>query len=1068
MRNLKKFLALVLATLMIVGAMVATTVSAAEADHTDAVEVLNRIDVYRGYGADVMGDKDLVTRWHMALFVSRMTTGFTNDSVWNVEANDTPFTDVTKDNYLGAISSAYKAGIILGVGDNKFDPNANIKYQDALTMVVRALGYKDLEYPLGYIKQAQALGLTDNLNELDNKLDTAITRGQTAEILYNALFVAGKDGIVLGTDVLKLKLADVTVVATPNQTFGASELAPAGKVVLYNAAKEEYFTVAATELLEDGEKADDLLGYSFKVATNNNWQTLVTAYRCASATLYNYGDEKNDIKYVQVGYAPNITYRDNAIKLSGTNYNWNDNVVSKSYNKFIAFRTTAAAQGTSTAKIFYYDTDKNIVDPVDGTVLLYNLDGVYYINVGTADFQALRSASAAEIEAAKRDLYISTGNLDSYETFECYEQIQDVADLWNNKFCELKVFDDNGDGKWDRGIFTPYFIGEYTTSGTALSVDGTRLKVQKPAAAAVNATINSNATVTGVAAAAGDTILYTYNAFTGEFVVKANLGTLKSGRATEINGRGSYVVIDGNKLSYALTEDNLKGWEAADIRIPLLQAVITDGTYVVDYIAAAGYLLQTSTRNPYGYTNYVAFDFENDIVNIDASGNLVVKAIIDATGVKKEVKISDVINYKVGARLAYGLANAPATTTTTTGTVNSDQFYVGYNPGSAAAATAAATKAKIVEQYEKAVAGNDGMTTAMADYFKDKTVFAGRLNSDGTYSLVNFTPLTAYDPVNNKNDKDEINIVDNKAAKVITLNYGINNNAYVTSVASEDKLIATAGKFDTTSSAVYIFAGKDEIHVYTGVAKNGSTIDLTGDNTVLLNATADCVFVYDGTKDASELYTGWTPATTPTPTVLDKDYVFYTVVKDTKAYVNNAVAADKATLTITGLRNVLTGESTDFVITADYATVVNPIFEEINAKWDVTDASQAAGSLIVFSKEESLFNISTLDATVFDKFEEYFDAAYATSKYPTKYAQANLGNLNEQYAISIDGATVPVQSFALTTFWGDGTVQVVDGVAVKANFTAHHSMDDNDVAFVAIDKNGDAVGFVFAARMANN
>ena len=62
MRNLKKFLALVLATLMVVSAMVATTVSAAANDHAAAVKTLNRLNVYHGYGDDKMGADDLVTR----------------------------------------------------------------------------------------------------------------------------------------------------------------------------------------------------------------------------------------------------------------------------------------------------------------------------------------------------------------------------------------------------------------------------------------------------------------------------------------------------------------------------------------------------------------------------------------------------------------------------------------------------------------------------------------------------------------------------------------------------------------------------------------------------------------------------------------------------------------------------------------------------------------------------------------------------------------------------------------------------------------------------------------------
>ena len=1059
MRNLKKFLALVLATLMVVSAMVATTASAAvTADHSNAVEVLNRIDVYRGYGADAMGDKDLVTRWHMALFVSRITTGFTDDAVWNTTTNDTPFTDVTKDNYLGAIATAYKAGIIEGVGNNKFDPNANIKYQDALTMVVRALGWNDLAYPAGYIQKAQALGLTDNLEELDNNLGVAITRGQTAEILYNALFVEAKDGTVLAEDVLKLDLADVVVVATENQSFNYSELAAKGKVIV-KTEDDEYISIDADELLADGEKSDDLLGYAFKIATNNNYKTLVTAYRCDSDVLVNYGTTQADMTYVQVGNAPNVTYRTNMIKIKGTNYNWGTESVSGS-KYMVAYEAGTVTTSSGVAKIHYFDTDGNIVNPTTGVVVLYLLNGKYMTSVGTTGFAALREATAAEIEAAKFPYYVSTGTQATYTTYNCYTAIANGQSdkVWNNKFCELKVFDPDNDGDWDYGLFTPYYVGVYgtvksngetyvsdfakdststTKSKDLIAIDGVALTAYTGKTARAGALVDA-ITFVGAKPAAGDTIIYTFNAFTGEFEVIENLGTLKRGVATEINGRGSYVIIDNNKYFYNLTAANLNGWAASDINLNLIQAVIVDRTYAVDYLAVAGYLLETGKVNPYGYTSFAAFTW-SDMVKIDAAGNLVVKALVDATGVKKEIAISDVENFKLGVAMNDWLKN--------NGYVTGNSYWVG-------SSASTVTNAVLVNALGYALS-----VTGAPDFTKN--IYAAKVNADGTYSLIPFTPETSYDPITNKFDKDEVNVVDNMNAATITLNYGINNAGYVTSVAGEDKLIATAGKFDTTADATYIFVGMDDIHVFKGVAPNGAKIHLELAGTVLMNATANCVFVVNKGVAVTSLYEGWDATTTTTPT---KDYVFYAIVKDTKAYINSATAANESTLTVTGLYNVLTGEKVDIVVTADHATVTFPVYTAINNKWAVSDASTSCANLILFSASEKRFE---LNDAVYTEFGTYLAEIWANYTTKNTAGTAKLGNLDDQYKLDFATATdINVQSYALTTFWGyDGSVEVVDGVNVKRNFNDSYD-PDAEVVYYYITTTGNVYGYVFAPGMA--
>ncbi|MBR6603224.1 MAG: S-layer homology domain-containing protein, partial [Clostridia bacterium] len=143
--------------------MVATSVvaiSAAEADekvvyNAEAITRLNKIGIFQGYNAADMGADDNVTRAQMALFTGRVLTGKVESNYWESYVNDTTFEDIddVADYYVGAISYAYEQGVVIGKSDVAFDPNGNVTYQEALTMVVRSLGYTGLSYPNGFINK---------------------------------------------------------------------------------------------------------------------------------------------------------------------------------------------------------------------------------------------------------------------------------------------------------------------------------------------------------------------------------------------------------------------------------------------------------------------------------------------------------------------------------------------------------------------------------------------------------------------------------------------------------------------------------------------------------------------------------------------------------------------------------------------------------------------------------------------------------------------------------------------------------------------------------------------------
>ena len=112
----------------------------------------------------------------------------------NVAQGETQFTDVTAaagyEWATGAINVATKLGYIQGYGNGKFGPGDNIKYEDAITLIVRVLGYEPAAtakggYPIGYLVVAEQE--IKNTKHVEGATGVAITRGSVFQLLDNSL-----------------------------------------------------------------------------------------------------------------------------------------------------------------------------------------------------------------------------------------------------------------------------------------------------------------------------------------------------------------------------------------------------------------------------------------------------------------------------------------------------------------------------------------------------------------------------------------------------------------------------------------------------------------------------------------------------------------------------------------------------------------------------------------------------------------------------------------------------------------------------------------------------------------
>ncbi|MBR6632885.1 MAG: S-layer homology domain-containing protein [Clostridia bacterium] len=187
MKTSVRFLSMLLAIVMIAGAaLTASATNAEQASHEDALQLLVDLGVIGGYEDGSLRPDNLVERDEMAKIIYVLYTTFIDAGEGTVS-----FKDVPADNWAnGYISWCSAKGIVGGYGNGNFGPDDNVTYDQALKMVCGALGYTDWNpafWPTDVrTKALRELKLGEGIEGVAGS--DKVTRGQVAQIVYNALF----------------------------------------------------------------------------------------------------------------------------------------------------------------------------------------------------------------------------------------------------------------------------------------------------------------------------------------------------------------------------------------------------------------------------------------------------------------------------------------------------------------------------------------------------------------------------------------------------------------------------------------------------------------------------------------------------------------------------------------------------------------------------------------------------------------------------------------------------------------------------------------------------------------
>ncbi|MGE4484766.1 MAG: S-layer homology domain-containing protein [Oscillospiraceae bacterium] len=284
-------------------------------DVSEAVAVLSSLGIVNGYSDGTFRTDKTLTRAEFSK-LAVLTEGKADEVTSN--SYRTLFDDVTASYWaLGYINLAYKDGLVSGYGDGNFGPDDSVNCAQAVTIVLRLLGYTtdDIGYfwPQDYIAKASDIGILDGISA--GAYDP-LTRGEAALMLYASLRLDTTSGDTFVSTIASSAIENVVILDNNAEADDGS----AGNAKIYSSGSTEYYEqkIVIDESLV-GMRGTILLNESGHVSgfVPDDSSTKVVSVESATASGFT---TTTGAEYTMSGSTP-VIYQGEATTYSNAYYN---------------------------------------------------------------------------------------------------------------------------------------------------------------------------------------------------------------------------------------------------------------------------------------------------------------------------------------------------------------------------------------------------------------------------------------------------------------------------------------------------------------------------------------------------------------------------------------------------------------------------------------------------------------------------------------------------------------------------------------------------------------------------
>ena len=263
-----------------------------------SITKMQELEILNGIEKDKFLPDSKVTREQFATIIIR-----TLDFQDNINNQKSVFPDVdTKRWSAGYINEAYTRNLITGKSDGLFYPEENITFGQVCTILVKTLGYNDLDgvWPSNYVNKANDLDITKDLkiNSFDD-----VRRDELAQIINNFLNTKMKDSNMTVAEMYGIYIEDIVI----------------GNSITIDSLKENQIVTVNHGILDNDSGKNNLnLGEKYDFVLENGVIVKIISLdnKVEKFNVINYKDGKISDKNGEILLSAKYTYYNNGYKIN--------------------------------------------------------------------------------------------------------------------------------------------------------------------------------------------------------------------------------------------------------------------------------------------------------------------------------------------------------------------------------------------------------------------------------------------------------------------------------------------------------------------------------------------------------------------------------------------------------------------------------------------------------------------------------------------------------------------------------------------------------------------------------